>query len=194
MNYIPLRVKNISISEGKIIFTVSFFETKDDINEFIPREYIFDINEIIYICLGYIKNIEEVKENEIKISKMFKKIATLGLGDQKKEKNFNLREEIFLDFAVFKEELLFFRLDLTTFNYRDFLGTESTFSSFINMRKFIISIVSTFEKNKIDEIIFNFINTNSLAKIQYFSNVYEFQDYVLSKMKEKKIYDKITSD
>lgn len=194
MNYIPLRVKNISISEGKIIFTVSFFETKDDINEFIPREYIFDIDEIIYICLGYIKNIEEVKENEIKISKMFKKIATLGLGDQKKEKNFNLREEIFLDFAVFKEELLFFRLDLTTFNYRDFLGTESTFSSFINMRKFIISIVSTFEKNKIDEIIFNFINTNSLAKIQYFSNVYEFQDYVLSKMKEKKIYDKITSD
>ncbi|MCS7243136.1 MAG: hypothetical protein RMJ36_00135 [Candidatus Calescibacterium sp.] len=190
MNYIPLRVKNIVIGDDKVVFTVSFFETKDDINEFIPKEYVFNLNEIIYVSLGYIKNVEQVSEETMKISKMFKKIVSFGLSDEKKEKNFNLREEILMDFVVFKDNLLFFRLDLTTFNYKDFLKSESTFSSFINMRKFIFGIVSKFEQEKIDDIVFNFLTTNSLGKIQYFSSVYEFQDYVISKMKEKKIYDK----
>ncbi len=191
MNYIPLRVKNISISEGKIYFTVSFFETKDDINEFIPKEYVFDLKEVVYLSLGYIKDIEEVRDDSPRISKMFKKVISLGVLDDRKEKNFNIREEIFLDFVIFKDEFLFFRLDLTSFNYKEFLRENSTFSSFINMRKFIFALASIFEQEKIDEIIYNFLSTNSLAKIQYFSSIYEFQDYVLSKIKN--IYGRNTS-
>ncbi|MCX7971751.1 MAG: hypothetical protein N2657_00785 [bacterium] len=173
-----------------IFFTVSFFEAKDQINQLLPKEYVFDLNDVAYISLGYIRNIEQVGDESMKISKMFKKIVSFGIVDEKKEKNYKLREEILLDFVILKEQLLFFRLDLTTFNYKDFLKSESTFSSFINMRKFIFSIVSMFSHEKIDEIVFNFLNTNSLSKIQYFSNVYEFQDYVISKMREKRIYDK----
>lgn len=188
MSYIPFRVKNISLKENCIIFTVSFFEIRDEINEFIPKEYLFNLDEVVYISLGYVKNIEEIREDTLRISKMFRKIASLGLADEKKDKIFNIREEIVMDVVVFKDEYMFFRIDLTTFNYKEFFGNDYSFSSFINMRKFIHLFSDLFPKNKVDEIVFSFLSTNSLTKIQYFSSIYEFQDYVLSKIKS--IYGK----
>ncbi|MFN4220102.1 MAG: hypothetical protein ACK4GJ_04175 [bacterium] len=191
MSYIPLRVKNISIKDDNLILTVSFFEIRDEINEFIPKEYIFKLDEVMFVSLGYIRNVEEIKEDSFRISKMFKKMVSLGLSGEKKEKIFNLREEIILDIVIFREEYLFFRIDLTVFNYKDFLGEDFSFSSFINMRKFIHKLSNFLPQNKVDDIIFNFLSTNSLSKIQYFSSVYEFQDYLLSKVKG--IYGKDTN-
>lgn len=191
MSYIPLRIKNISIKDDNIVLTVSFFEIRDEINEFIPKEYVFKIDEVKFISLGYIKDVEEIKEDSFRISKMFKKMLSLGLSGEKKEKIFNLREEIILDIVVFRDEFLFFRVDLTAFNYKDFFGEEFSFSSFINMRKLVYKLSNLFPRDKVDEIIFNFLSTNSLSKIQYFSSVYEFQDYVISKIRN--LYGKDTS-
>ncbi|MFN3478439.1 MAG: hypothetical protein ACK4ZM_03635, partial [bacterium] len=183
MSYIPLRVKNISIGDDNLILTVSFFEIRDEINEFIPKEYIFKLDEVMFVSLGYIRNVEEIKEDSFRISKMFKKMVSMGLSGEKKEKVFNLKEEMILDIVIFREEYLFFRIDLTVFNYKDFLGEDFSFSSFINMRKFIHKFSKILPQSKVDDIIFNFLSTNSLSKIQYFSSVYEFQDYLLSKVK-----------
>ncbi len=185
MSYIPYRVKNLYHKENKLYIIISFFETQDNLNEFIQKEMVFDIQDIVYVCLGYIKNVEEFKENSPKISKIFKKMVSLGVYDEAKQKEFSIKEEIIFDIIVFKNELIYFRVDLTTFNYKDFLGKDSTFSSFINMRKFVQYFASILPTEKIDDIVFNFINKNSLAKIQYFTNIYEFQDYVMTMIKNK---------
>ncbi|MEN3015119.1 MAG: hypothetical protein ABDH21_03560 [bacterium] len=183
MSYTPLRVKRVSIEQNKIVLIVSFFETKDELNDIIQKQYTFDISQLIFVFLGYIKNIEQKKEEYSRVSRILKKIVSLGLYDQEKEKSYSFREDIFLDLVFFNENPIFFRIDLTTFNYKDFLKDESTFSSFSNMRKFISCLVDLFGKQKTDDIIHSFLSSNSLSKIQYFSSVYEFEDYVMNKIK-----------
>jgi len=189
MTYIPFRVKNLLIKDNLITFTISVFE--DSLKEVINKEFSFDYQKIVFIFLGYIKQIEEKRETGFKLSNLFNKFI-LNM-DEKKIKDYNLKEDIFLDLVVLdkepdtlEEKLLFFRIDLTTFNYRSFLGDQLSFSSFVNIKKFIYSLISYFSKEKVDEIVFNFVNSNSFSKIQYFSSVYEFQDYVLTRIKEIK--------
>jgi len=193
MAYIPFRVKKLFITDDKILLSVSYFD--DSLKEMITKEYNFIKDNVVYLSLGYIKNIEEQKEHGFKLSNLFKKL--IPTMDEKKIKDYNLKEDIFIDMVVWEndkaKDLLFFRIDLTTFNYRSFFNNDISFSSFVNIRKFIFYLISYFGNDKVDEIVLSFMNLNSFSKIQYFSNVYEFQDYVLSKLKEKKIaiYGKI---
>jgi hypothetical protein len=55
------------------------------------------------------------------------------------------------------------------------------------MRKFFSKLAEVFNKDLFDNNFLNFLEMNSLQKIQRYNNVFEFQDYVISKAKEKGI-------
>lgn len=218
MVYIPFRVKRIKIdkNQNKIILSVFLFKNKDknsnieintevevsneDIqnnydrnnneinNEIKYREYVFYIDSFKFIALGYVKELEELKNSQSGVVKLFKKAITLGMYNDKNEKIVNIKEQVFVDFIIKEEqEINFFRIDLSYFDYKDFFKEELTFSSLINMRKFFYKLMEIFNKSLFDNNFVNFLEMNSLQKIQRYNNVYEFQDYVIAKAKEKGI-------
>ncbi|MGB9638980.1 MAG: hypothetical protein ACPL1F_06800, partial [bacterium] len=155
-------------------------ENANEINNKIKyKEYIFNIDSFKFIALGYIKEVEELKNNQSGVVKLFKKAITLGMYNDKNEKIVNIKEQIFIDFIIREtDQINFFRIDLSYFDYRDFLKEELTFSSLINMRKFFNKLLEIFDKDLFDNNFVNFLEMNSLQKIQRYNNVYEFQDYV----------------
>jgi len=175
--------KNINNVENKNIYRD--FDN-ENVNKY--REYVFSINDVKLIVLGYIKEIEELKSGQSGVVKLFKKAITLGMYNDKNEKMLNIREQVFVDIILRENEKnSFFRIDLSYFDYKDFLKDELTFSSLINMRKFFSKLVELFNKDLFDNNFLNFLEMNSLQKIQRYNNVFEFQDYVISKAKEKGI-------
>jgi hypothetical protein len=158
----------------------------ENVNKY--REYVFSINDVKLIVLGYIKEIEELKSVQSGVIKLFKKAITLGMYNDKNEKMLNIKEQVFVDIILRENEKnSFFRIDLSYFDYKDFLKDELTFSSLINMRKFFSKLAEVFNKDLFDNNFLNFLEMNSLQKIQRYNNVFEFQDYVISKAKEKGI-------
>ncbi len=211
MIYIPFRVKKIKIDqkENKIILSVLLFQNKinnnnndiinsennsennidhekEKINKY--KEFIFDISCVKLIALGYIKEIEELKSKESGVIKLFKKAITLGLHSDKNDKIVNIKEQIFIDIILKEnEQNYFFRIDLSFFDYKDFLKDEFAYSSFINMRRFFNKLSEIFSKDLFDSNFHTFCEVNSLQKIQRYNTIYEFQDYVISKAKERGI-------
>jgi hypothetical protein len=175
--------KNINNVENKNIYRDC---PNENVNKYI--EYVFSINDVKLIVLGYIKEIEELKSSQGGVVKLFKKAITLGMYNDKNEKMLNIREQVFVDIILRENEKnSFFRIDLSYFDYKDFLKDELTFSSLINMRKFFSKLTEVFNKDLFDNNFLNFLEMNSLQKIQRYNNVFEFQDYVISKAKEKGI-------
>jgi hypothetical protein len=175
--------KNINNVENKNIYRDC---PNENVNKYI--EYVFSINDVKLIVLGYIKEIEELKSGQGGIVKLFKKAITLGMYNDKNEKMLNIREQVFVDIILRENEKnSFFRIDLSYFDYKDFLKDDLTFSSLINMRKFFSKLTEVFNKDLFDNNFLNFLEMNSLQKIQRYNNVFEFQDYVISKAKEKGI-------
>jgi hypothetical protein len=175
--------KNINNVENKNIYRDC---PNENVNKYI--EYVFSINDVKLIVLGYIKEIEELKSSQGGVVKLFKKAITLGMYNDKNEKMLNIREQVFIDIILRENEKnSFFRIDLSYFDYKDFLKDELTFSSLINMRKFFSKLTEVFNKDLFDNNFLNFLEMNSLQKIQRYNNVFEFQDYVISKAKEKGI-------
>jgi len=176
-------VESINDIENKNIYRDC---PNENVNKYI--EYVFSINDVKLIVLGYIKEIEELKSSQGGVVKLFKKAITLGMYNDKNEKMLNIREQVFVDIILRENEKnSFFRIDLSYFDYKDFLKDEITFSSLINMRKFFSKLTEVFNKDLFDNNFLNFLEMNSLQKIQRYNNVFEFQDYVISKAKEKGI-------
>jgi hypothetical protein len=177
------KAENINNVENKNIYGDC---NNENVNKY--REYVFSINDVKLIVLGYIKEIEELKSSQGGVVKLFKKAITLGMYNDKNEKMLNIREQVFVDIILRENEKnSFFRIDLSYFDYKDFLKDELTFSSLINMRKFFSKLVEVFNKDLFDNNFLNFFEMNSLQKIQRYNNIFEFQDYVISKAKEKGI-------
>jgi hypothetical protein len=175
--------ENINNIENKNIYRDFYNENLDKY-----REYVFSTSDVKLIVLGYIKEIEELKSGQSGVVKLFKKAITLGMYNDKNEKMLNIREQVFVDIILRENERnSFFRIDLSYFDYKDFLKDELTFSSLINMRKFFSKLTEVFNKDLFDNNFLNFLEMNSLQKIQRYNNVFEFQDYVISKAKEKGI-------
>jgi len=152
------------------------------------KEYIFDISSVKLIALGYIKEVEELKNREPGVIRLFKKAITLGMHGDKNEKIANIKEQIFMDIIIREnEQNYFFRVDLSFFDYKDFLKEEFAYSSFINMRRFFNKLLEIFHKELFDNNFHSFCEVNSLQKIQRYNTIYEFQDYVISKAKERGI-------
>jgi hypothetical protein len=177
------KAENINNVENKNIYRDCHNE---NVNKYI--EYVFSINDVKLIVLGYIKEIEELKSGQGGVVKLFKKAITLGMYNDKNEKILNIREQVFVDIILTENEKnSFFRIDLSYFDYKDFLKDDLTFSSLINMRRFFSKLAEVFNKDLFDNNFLNFLEMNSLQKIQRYNNVFEFQDYVISKAKEKGI-------
>ena len=175
--------ENINNIQNKNIY-MDFYN--ENLNKY--REYVFSTSDVKLIVLGYIKEIEELKSGQSGVVKLFKKAITLGMYNDKNEKMLNIREQVFVDIILRENERnSFFRIDLSYFDYKDFLKDELTFSSLINMRKFFSKLTEVFNKDLFDNNFLNFLEMNSLQKIQRYNNVFEFQDYVISKAKEKGI-------
>jgi hypothetical protein len=179
------KAENINNVESKNIYNFGDCHN-ENVNKY--REYIFSINDVKLMVLGYIKEIEELKSGQLGVVKLFKKAITLGVYNDKNEKMLNIREQVFVDIILRENEKnSFFRIDLSYFDYKDFLKDELTFSSLINMRKFFSKLTEVFNKDLFDNNFLNFLEMNSLQKIQRYNSVFEFQDYVISKAKEKGI-------
>jgi hypothetical protein len=179
------KAENINNIENKNIYNFGDCHN-ENVNKY--REYIFSINDVKLMVLGYIKEIEELKSGQLGVVKLFKKAITLGMYNDKNEKMLNIREQVFVDIILRENEKnSFFRIDLSYFDYKDFLKDELTFSSLINMRKFFSKLTEVFNKDLFDNNFLNFLEMNSLQKIQRYNSVFEFQDYVISKAKEKGI-------
>jgi len=177
------QVNNNQVNENHSEYSFQDCENKDKY-----KEYVFDIYAVKLIVLGYIKEIEELKRSDSGVVKLFKKAMTLGMYSDKNEKIVNIKEQVFIDIILKEyEKNYFFRIDLSYFDYKDFLKDELTFSSLINMRKFFSKLMGVFNKDLFDNNFVSFLEMNSLQKIQRYNSVYEFQDYVINKAKEKGI-------
>ncbi|MGC8815505.1 MAG: hypothetical protein ACP5O4_04830 [bacterium] len=180
------KIEYIEKQDNEINNEINIENANEINNEIKYKEYIFNIDSFKFIALGYIKEVEELKNNQSGVVKLFKKAITLGMYNDKNEKIVNIKEQIFIDFIIREtDQINFFRIDLSYFDYRDFLKEELTFSSLINMRKFFNKLLEIFDKDLFDNNFVNFLEMNSLQKIQRYNNVYEFQDYVIAKAKEK---------
>ncbi|MGC8734019.1 MAG: hypothetical protein ACP5RD_03130 [bacterium] len=180
------KIEYIEKQDNEINNEINIENANEINNEIKYKEYIFNIDSFKFIALGYIKEVEELKNNQSGVVKLFKKAITLGMYSDKNEKIVNIKEQIFIDFIIREtDQINFFRIDLSYFDYRDFLKEELTFSSLINMRKFFNKLLEIFDKDLFDNNFVNFLEMNSLQKIQRYNNVYEFQDYVIAKAKEK---------
>jgi hypothetical protein len=180
------KIEYIEKQDNEINNEINIENANEINNEIKYKECIFNIDSFKFIALGYIKEVEELKNNQSGVVKLFKKAITLGMYNDKNEKIVNIKEQIFIDFIIREtDQINFFRIDLSYFDYRDFLKEELTFSSLINMRKFFNKLLEIFDKDLFDNNFVNFLEMNSLQKIQRYNNVYEFQDYVIAKAKEK---------